>query len=294
MIEIMDSGIGKVIQTLKDKRNVWTYPVSVYERQRLYQWRGFIKQLMADLSNTLSQLANNGYSKEEPVPLSIPQTEEAKPDRKGSICREPRSYRLIFFPPAWILLPHITPTRFYNQKWNWPEPVSCRLYGKQKYSRAIFSLNIRPHAPSCLTVCKTSTCQRQTALGIDSPYHRSFWDTKIFPEQFLKPQKEWKQMGHDGQSNNTFILLNTVQRMKMNFNYYQSLYPDKNPPKLKVSIKILFKFSFIIPFSIQNNKKLWFSNENLNRTQQIPPRYLLKFPYSPNLSKKKNQLRRID
>ena len=52
MIEIMDSGIGKVIQTLKDK-GMYEHTLFLFMSDNgSTSEGGFIKQLMADLSNT--------------------------------------------------------------------------------------------------------------------------------------------------------------------------------------------------------------------------------------------------
>lgn len=116
MIEIMDSGIGKVIQTLKDK-GMYEHTLFLFMSDNgSTSEGGFIKQLMADLSNTPIAVTNNGYSKEEPVPLSSLQTEEAKARQKKAVSVGNPVISLIFFPPAWILLPHITPTRFTIKK----------------------------------------------------------------------------------------------------------------------------------------------------------------------------------
>lgn len=47
---------------------------------------------------------------------------------------------------------------------------------------------------------ETSTCQRQTALGIDSPHHRSFWDTRSFRTISFKSKRIRKQMDTMGRA----------------------------------------------------------------------------------------------
>lgn len=112
MIEIMDSGIGKVIQTLKDK-GMYEHTLFLFMSDNgSTSEGGFIKQLMADLSNTpyrsYKQWVFQGRTSS---PLILTDGRSKSQTEKGSICREP-SHIIDIFPPAWILLPHITPTRF--------------------------------------------------------------------------------------------------------------------------------------------------------------------------------------
>ena len=185
---------------LKRQRNVWTYPVSVYERQRLYQWRGFIKQLMADLSNTLSQLQTMGIPRRNQFP-SHPTDGRSKSQTEKAVSVGNPVISLIFFPPAWILLPHITPTRFtIKSEIGWTSLLPA--IRKQKIQpRDLFF----EHQTSCAILSdglETSTCQRQTALGIDSPYHRSFWDTRSFRTISFKSKRiknkwtRWAEQQH--------------------------------------------------------------------------------------------------
>ena len=116
MIEIMDSGIGKVIQTLKDK-GMYEHTLFLFMSDNgSTSEGGFIKQLMADLSNTpyrsYKQWVFQGGTSS---PLILTDGRSKSQTEKGSICREP-SHIIDIFPPAWILLPHITPTRFTIKK----------------------------------------------------------------------------------------------------------------------------------------------------------------------------------
>lgn len=116
MIEIMDSGIGKVIQTLKDK-GMYEHTLFLFMSDNgSTSEGGFIKQLMADLSNTPYRSYKQWVFQGGTSSLSSLQTEEAKARQKKAVSVGNPVISLIFFPPAWILLPHITPTRFTIKK----------------------------------------------------------------------------------------------------------------------------------------------------------------------------------
>ena len=90
MIEIMDSGIGKVIQTLKDK-GMYEHTLFLFMSDNgSTSEGGFIKQLMADLSNTpyrsYKQWVFQGGTSS---PLILTDGRSKSQTEKGSICREP-------------------------------------------------------------------------------------------------------------------------------------------------------------------------------------------------------------
>ncbi len=152
MIEIMDSGIGKVIQTLKDK-GMYEHTLFLFMSDNgSTSEGGFIKQLMADLSNTpyrsYKQWVFQGGTSS---PLILTDGRSKSQTEKGSICREP-SHIIDIFPTCLDIASAHYPDTFHNQKVKLAGTSLLPAIRKQKYSRAIFSLNIRPHAPSCLTV----------------------------------------------------------------------------------------------------------------------------------------------
>lgn len=98
MIEIMDSGIGKVIQTLKDK-GMYEHTLFLFMSDNgSTSEGGFIKQLMADLSNTpyrsYKQWVFQGGTSS---PLILTDGRSKSQTEKGSICREP-SHIIDIFP----------------------------------------------------------------------------------------------------------------------------------------------------------------------------------------------------
>ena len=116
MIEIMDSGIGKVIQTLKDK-GMYEHTLFLFMSDNgSTSEGGFIKQLMADLSNTpyrsYKQWVFQGGTSS---PLILTDGRSKSQTEKGSICREP-SHIIDIFPTCLDIASAHYPDTFHNQK----------------------------------------------------------------------------------------------------------------------------------------------------------------------------------
>ena len=174
----------------------------------------------------LSQLQTMVFQGGTSSPLILTDGRSKARQKKAVSVREP-SHIIDIFPTCWILLPHYPRHVSQSKSEIGRNQSPYRLYGQRKYSRAdlLWTSDLMRHPVWRL---ETSTCQRQTALpGIDSPHHRSFWDTRSFSEQFpLKAKKNcenkwtrWAEQQH--------VYPFEYRPWTERINYYQSLYPDQ-------------------------------------------------------------------
>lgn len=185
---------------------------------------------MADLSNTPIAVTNNGYSKEEPVPLSSLQTEEAKARQKKAVSVGNPVISLIFFPPAWILLPHITPTRF---------TIKSEI-GRNQSPAGYTKTKIQPrdlffeHQTSCAILSDGWKLVRANGRQPWELIHLTTdpFETQDLSEQFPLKAKElenkwtrWAEQQH--------VYPFEYRPWTERINYYQSLYPDQKAKKTK-------------------------------------------------------------
>lgn len=135
MIEIMDSGIGKVIQTLKDK-GMYEHTLFLFMSDNgSTSEGGFIKQLMADLSNTPYRsykqwVFQGGISS----PLILTDGRSKSQTEKGSICQP--SHIIDIFPTCLDIASAHYPDTFHNQKVKLAGAKSPAGYTKTKNTAA--------------------------------------------------------------------------------------------------------------------------------------------------------------
>ena len=116
MIEIMDDGIGQVMTALKEKGMYENTVFMFLSDNGSTSEGGFIKQLMADLSNTpyrsYKQWCFQGGTS---TPFILMYGDEAKNKAKGSICREP-AHIIDLFPTCLDLASAKYPSAFHHKK----------------------------------------------------------------------------------------------------------------------------------------------------------------------------------
>lgn len=116
MIEIMDDGIGQIMTSLKEK-GMYDNTVFIFLSDNgSTSEGGFVKQLMADLSNTPYRSYKQWcYQGGTSTPFILMYGDESKNKKKGDICREP-AHIIDVFPTCLDLASAHYPTSFHNNK----------------------------------------------------------------------------------------------------------------------------------------------------------------------------------
>ena len=225
MIEIMDSGIGKVIQTLKDK-GMYEHTLFLFMSDNgSTSEGGFIKQLMADLSNTpyrsYKQWVFQGGTSS---PLILTDGRSKSQTEKGSICREP-SHIIDIFPTCLDIASAHYPDTFHNQKSEIGRNQSPAGYTKTKIQpRDLFF----EHQTSCAILSDGWKLVRANGRQPWELIHLTTdpFETQDLSEQFPLKAKElenkwtrWAEQQH--------VYPFEYRPWTERINYYQSLYPDQ-------------------------------------------------------------------
>lgn len=225
MIEIMDSGIGKVIQTLKDK-GMYEHTLFLFMSDNgSTSEGGFIKQLMADLSNTpyrsYKQWVFQGGTSS---PLILTDGRSKSQTEKGSICREP-SHIIDIFPTCLDIASAHYPDTFHNQKVKLAGTSLLPAIRKQKIQpRDLFF----EHQISCAILSDGWKLVRANGRQPWELIHLTTdpFETQDLSEQFPLKAKElenkwtrWAEQQH--------VYPFEYRPWTERINYYQSLYPDQ-------------------------------------------------------------------
>ena len=225
MIEIMDSGIGKVIQTLKDK-GMYEHTLFLFMSDNgSTSEGGFIKQLMADLSNTpyrsYKQWVFQGRTSS---PLILTDGRSKSQTEKGSICREP-SHIIDIFPTCLDIASAHYPDTFHNQKVKLAGTSLLPAIRKQKIQpRDLFF----EHQTSCAILSDGWKLVRANGRQPWELIHLTTdpFETQDLSEQFPLKAKElenkwtrWAEQQH--------VYPFEYRPWTERINYYQSLYPDQ-------------------------------------------------------------------
>lgn len=116
MIEVMDDGIGQVIQTVKDKGMFENTVFLFMSDNGATREGGYLGQLMADLSNTpYRNYKSTCFQGGTSAPFIVMYGDEAKNTQKGGICREV-CHIIDVFPTCLDLASTKYPAKFHKKK----------------------------------------------------------------------------------------------------------------------------------------------------------------------------------
>ncbi|WP_455672606.1 arylsulfatase [Phocaeicola sp.] len=225
MIEIMDDGIGEVIKAMKEKG---TYDNTVFlfmSDNGSTSEGGFIKQLMADLSNTPYRSYKQWvYQGGTSTPLIITYGDDTQIKQKGSICREV-GHIIDIFPTCLDMASASYPSTFQHRK--------VKLSGTSLLP-ALQHKKIKPrnlyfeHQTSCAIISDGWKLVRVDGkhpwelINLEQDPFETNDLSAQYPARVAELEKSWNQWAEQ-QHVFPFEYRPWTERI----NYYKSLYPDQ-------------------------------------------------------------------
>lgn len=225
MIEIMDEGIGQVIQTIKDK-GMYDHTVFLFMSDNgATSEGGYLGQLMADLSNTPYRsykrwVFQGGTS----APLIIADGNTGNKVQKGSICRE-ASHIIDIFPTCLDIASTEYPATFHNQ--------DVKLAGTSLLP-ALHHRKIQPrdlffeHQSSCAIISDGWKLVREDGrqpwelINLATDPFETHDLSAEYPLKAKELENKWTRWAEQ-QHVFPFEYRSWTERI----NYYESLYPDQ-------------------------------------------------------------------